>query len=59
MFFTVYVKGAMLAGTNLGAAVDEEREQLLGYRNGVVFAMIEVPTTQADVRNGVYHGIPK
>ena len=53
------IKGAMLAGTNLGAAVDEEREQLLGSRNGVVFAMIEVPTTRADVRNGVYHGIPK
>ena len=25
-------KGAMLAGTNLGAAVDEERAQLLGSR---------------------------
>jgi hypothetical protein len=59
MFFTVHAKGAMLAGTNLGAAADEEREQLLGDHNaGVCQRMIEVATTFG-LSEMWYTGIPQ
>ena len=50
----------MLAGTNLGAAVDEEREQLLGdYNGGVCQRMIAVTTTFGLSEMGYTPSIPQ